>query len=170
LLRQQHANLSCNNQPFLFVKTAVTGLLTDRLFGMGRKWNGKQFGQDHNFPQQGINRFFPRSRRRQNIDSTPQETTITKHAFDMSIRPSNLGEKEMSLVLDYSKHQFPLSLWRTMTDEIRVVPVLEGGDARVLIGLGYMAWSGGQLNSSPFLLYRKEAEEDITSEATFRMR
>jgi hypothetical protein len=137
---------------------------------MGRKWNGKKFGKDNSSPQQGINRFFPRSHRRQKDDNIttftiPQETTtITKHTFDMKITPSKLGAHEMSLVLDYSRHQFPVSPWRTMMDEIRVVPVLEkggGGDnAHVLIGLGYMAWSGGVLNSSPFLLYRKEEAEN----------
>lgn len=145
----------------------MTEFLTDRLFGMGRKWNGKQFGKDPSSPQQGINRFFPRGHRRPKGDratttTPPQETTITKHTFDMKILPSKLGAREMSLVLDYSRHQFPLSPWRTMMDEIRVVRVGEGGgadeDARVLIGLGYMAWSGGKLNSSPFLLYRKEGE------------
>jgi hypothetical protein len=120
---------------------------------MGRRWNGKQFGVG---PDLGINRFYPRQ-------STTTTAMETEHNFEMSIRPSKMGaKKENSLVLDYTRYQFPLSLWRTMMDEIRIVPL--EGDARVLIGLGYMAWSGGRWNSSPFLLYRKDEQSTAKSE------
>ena len=110
---------------------------------MGRRWNGKQFGVSAG---QGINRFYPRQ--------STSTTMETEQIFDMSIRNSKLGTQDRSLVLDYTNYQFPLSLWRTMMDEIRIVPL--DGDPRVLIGLGYMAWSGGRWNSSPFLLYRMD--------------
>ncbi|CAB9520460.1 expressed unknown protein [Seminavis robusta] len=134
-----------------WIMTAVTGLLSNRMFGMGRKWNGKQFGKE-NDPQLGINRFHPRNA---NTKQQAEQSTITptEHTFDMILRPSKLGARDMSLVLDYTKYQFPLSLWRTMMDEVRIVP-LDNGEPRVLIGLGYMAWSGGRMNSSPFVLYR----------------
>ena len=131
----------------------MTALLTDRLFGMGRRWNGKQFGTRIG-PEQGVNRFYPRQ-------STTAAGVETEHNFDMTIRASKLGSKDPSLVLDYTKYQFPLSLWRTMMDEIRIVPL--DGEPRVLIGLGYMAWSGGRWNSSPFLLYRM-TEKSSSSE------
>lgn len=78
-----------------------------------------------------------------------------EHKFDMTIGTSKLRRRkgESSLILNYTAHQSPISLWRTMMDEIRILPL--DGDIRVLIGLGYMAWSGGKLNASPFVLYQK---------------
>jgi len=120
------------------VMTSVSGFLTT-LFGMGRTWNGKAFLTD----KDGINRF----------NSKGDNVSIeTEHRFDYSIRSSGLGDgTTTSLVLDYSPYQQPFSLWKTMGDELRVVPVKSG---QVLIGLGLMGWSGGILNSSPFCLYR----------------
>lgn len=139
----------------------MSAFLSNGLFGMGRRWNGKQFGTETS-PELGINRFYPR---RQQFTTSTTAAMDTEHKFDMSIRASKLGSKDNSLILDYSKYQFPLSLWRTMMDEVRVVSL--EGEPRVLIGLGYMAWSGGRWNSSPFLLYRvneKSSTEETASE------
>ena len=139
------------------VQTAVTAPLTDRLFGMGRKWNGKKFGTTDG-KHQGINRFHPRPCKDSTKSGNNSQQMEKEHTFDMHLQPSKLDKKDgdaqqtNSLVLDYTKYQSPLSLWRTMMDEIRIVPL--EGDTRVMIGLGYMAWSGGRLNSSPFLLFR----------------
>ncbi len=53
-----------------------------------------------------------------------------------------------------------------MTDELRVVPIQttnnDGNDIQapppptVLIGVGWMAWSGGKWNASPFCLWRRD--------------
>lgn len=150
------------------VMTFVTAFITDRLFGMGRKWNGKEFGvnsesDDDKQPPtpQGINRFHPRS----GNDNSQSSIAESEHLFDMRLQTSKLDRSKNdntqkspdSLVLEYTAHQSPLSLWRTMMDEVRIVPL--DGDTRVLIGLGYMAWSGGRLNASPFLLFRDENKE-----------
>jgi len=131
----------------------VTTLLTDRLFGMGRKWNGKEFVENG-----GMNRFYPRQQRQQQKQSSAR--IEKEHQFDLELRPTKLlgsaqKKTDASLVLQYTKYQSPFSLWRTMMDEIRIVPLDNGDDTpRVLIGLGYMAWSGGRWNSSPFVLYK----------------
>ena len=146
-------------------QTGLSVFLTNRLFGKGRTWNGKQFGTTNN-PQQGVNRFYPRS----NNNSKSSSGCETEHTFDMRLQPSKLlkdrrrqdttatesNNNNNSLVLDYTHQQSPLSLWRTMMDEIRIVPLgREDSNApSVMIGLGYMAWSGGRLNAAPFLLFR----------------
>jgi len=167
-----------------WIMTTVTSLLTDRLFGMGRKWNGKHFGiaesnvEENSSKQQrqGINRFYARKTKSNVSSSSSSSSPLTErqHIFDMRLQPSQLDTifknsrvqqqqqqpRKCSLVLDYSKHQSLVSPWRTMMDEIRIVPL--NGDCRVLIGLGYMAWSGGRLNSSPFLLFRGGTERTTT--------
>ena len=156
--------------------------MTNSLFGKGRTWNGKQFGTTSN-PQLGVNRFTPSTKQQKssspiNKKSSSSGSCETEHTFDMRLQPSKFfnnrrsrrdgttstendnNNNNNSLVLDYTNHQSPLSLWRTMMDEIRIVPLGNNGDGeedapRVLIGLGYMAWSGGRLNASPFLLFRR---------------
>lgn len=118
--------------------------MSNVLFGKGRRWNGKFFGAGGN----GINRFC--GKHNGLIDK--------EHSFDFSIQNSKIKPDTSSVCLDYSNLQFPLSLWRTMTDEVRCLPA---GD--VLIGFGAMAWSGGMLNSAPFCLYRYLADGSPSS-------
>jgi hypothetical protein len=107
--------------------------MSNVLFGKGRRWNGKFFGSGG----KGINRFCGK-----------QNGLIDKeHSFDFSIQESKIKRGTSSACLNYSNYQFPLSFWRTMTDEVRCLP----GD--ILIGFGAMAWSGGMLNAAPFCLY-----------------
>lgn len=100
----------------------------------------------------GVNRF-----RAKNNDTEYQ------HEFDYAIEPSRIGaSRDSSVSLCYSSYQFPLSLWHSMTDELKCVPVAgdDGTKVQVLIGFGSMAWSGGKLNASPFCLWRAN-ESDI---------
>lgn len=108
--------------------------MTNRMFGRGRAWNGKEFRENG----VGSNRFHGNG------------GTEYQHNFDYAIAPSDLS-KDPSLILRYSKYQFQLSLWYSMMDEVRIVPVESG---QVLIGMGSMTWSGGMLNASPFCLWR----------------
>ena len=132
----------------------MTRFLTNGLFGKGRKWNGKAFRAN----KKGINRFH--SSKQDNIGTDYQ------HEFDYSTEPSRIGTlQESSISLCYSKYQFPLSLWHSMRDELRCVPMRTGssnGDDRVqvLIGFGSMTWSGGTLNASPFCLWRAKNDGD----------
>jgi hypothetical protein len=112
------------------------------LFGKGRAWNGKAF-RDNSL---GVNRFHAK-----NGDATEYQ-----HEFDYTIEPSRIGvSRKPSMSLVYSKYQFPLSLWYSMTDELRCVPVAnDNGQPQVLIGFGSMTWSGGKMNASPFCLWK----------------
>ena len=124
-------------------KTFVTRFLTNGLFGKRRAWNGKAFREDN----KGVNRFHAKS-----------GGTECQHQFEYTIKESQIGvSQDPSVSLCYLKYQFPLSLWYTMTDEIRYVPVEDdNGSVQILIGFGSMAWSGGKLNASPFCLWRAE--------------
>lgn len=160
------------NGPIL---TSVTKFLTNRLFGRGRKWNGKAFLNDTT----GKNRFYSSSTTDETTSSSSsssEKTTTTiemEHEFEYSIRPSYLSDQTNVIGLDYTKSQSRISLWKSMVDEIRIVDVQAlrtkvcGGcdgpqqpqepdqQYQILLGLGSMAWSGGMLNASPFCLYRK---------------
>ena len=109
------------------------------------------------YQDRGINRFHSKA---------ASGTTENEHSFDSCIQPSrlndNIDDSNSVVALTYSNYQAPLSLWKTMMDELRVVPMAEGSDGQVLIGLGCMAWSGGMLNASPFCLWR---ETSSTSES-----
>ena len=130
-------------------------LLPWRLLGEGRKkkgrWNGKAFGRPSSSKGagKGINRF-----------STTAGSTFLRHAFDYEITESQVLQKsnEKALRLDYAKYQgSPLSLWWSMHDEVRVVDVDQ--NQIVMIGMGWMGWSGGALNCSPFLLERSSRKQ-----------
>lgn len=130
-------------------KTFVTKFLTNGLFGRGRIWNGKAFRDG----KKGVNRFHAK----QDIDRTEWQ-----HEFDYTLEKSGIGaSKSPSISLSYSKYQFPLSLWHSMTDVLRCVPVGDGDDVQVLIGFGSMAWSGGKLNASPFCLWRVQESYEM---------
>ena len=111
--------------------------MTNALFSMGKgQWNGKRIHADG----KGVNRFLQNSNDMQ-----------SGHGFDVSVEESKLfGNK--SARLDYSGYHHPLSLWKTMEDQVRLLPV--GFNEDVLIGMGCMLWSGGMLNAAPFCLYR----------------
>lgn len=131
-----------------------------RLVGAPRKtkghWNGKAFAKPEatGTSGRGINRFV----------SAASPSGFRRHVFEYEITKSDLlpGEGSESLKLDYSKHQsFPTSIWGSMRDELRVVELPLDSNSKngedkdlVLIGMGSMAWSGGPLNCSPFLLER----------------
>jgi len=138
------------------VMTSVSSFLTDRLFGKGRKWNGKAF-----YPQNkdyisgdGVNRF---------LSIGEKGLPETEHKFDWSLESSHIDPKSKSLLLAYHRFQGRLSPWRGMRDEVRVLQVQNGrrlGDGGcILIGMGCMDWSGafwrnGFMNCAPFCLYR----------------
>jgi hypothetical protein len=141
--------------PLYLRQTSETSFITNKLFGRGRRWNGKAFADDG---RTGINRFVaPGSDRHER-----------EHRFDISLERSRLvpaaateHHQPLSIVLRYGPYQRnPLSPWKTMRDEIRVVSATAGSDDGqhqqqiLLLGMGCMAWSGGMLNCSPFCLYR----------------
>lgn len=127
----------------------MTRFLTNVLFGKGRKWNGKAFRAN----KRGVNRFHSKQ-----INGTDYQ-----HEFDYSLEPSRIGTSHRSSIsLCYSKYQFPLSLWHSMRDELKCVPVGNGDEkVQVLIGFGSMSWSGGKLNASPFCLWRANNDDEI---------
>jgi hypothetical protein len=116
--------------------TTISNILTHQLFGLrvGRNWNGKAFRGNG----KGINRF------------TTKERTATEHVFEYSLQDSNIVGDSQSVRIDYWNYQSPISLWRTMRDEVRFIP----GDVEVLLGMGSMGWSGGCKNCSPFCMWR----------------
>jgi hypothetical protein len=130
------------------VMTTVSNVMTNGLFalGMGRRWSGKSFASGG----KGINRFINKK----------DGSADTEHSFDFSIQESGLQSGKQAVRLRYSEYQSPLSLWKTMVDEVRFLP----GDTEVMIGLGAMAWSGGMLNSSPFILWRANPIEKAKNE------
>jgi hypothetical protein len=121
----------------LGMTTVGSNFMSNVLFGKGRKWNGKAFGAEG----KGVNRFYGRA----------SGSTEKEHSFDFSSQESSrIQSSKPSVSLQYSNYQSTLSLWKTMTDEVRCLP----GDTEVLIGFGAMTWSGGMLNSAPFCLWR----------------
>lgn len=154
-----------------------------RLVGSGRKkkgmWKGKAFSSSSSTTSskgKGINRFgggSSSSSSSKNDDATAQQqqqqnddSGFCRHGFEYSIQESKLLPGTKSLRLVYSKYQsLPISLWHSMNDELRVVELNtstsstteNNGNSKkemVLIGMGWMGWSGGPLNCSPFLLER----------------
>lgn len=115
----------------------MTKVLTNRLFGRGRTWNGKAF----EMAGRGRNRFF--------VDSSHR--TVYQHEFQYAMKPSRLAPNVQVVALNYEHSQSYCSLWKTMRDELRVVPIQD--NQFLVLGLGYMAWSGGVWNASPFCLY-----------------
>jgi hypothetical protein len=132
LCREWNGILLNNNN--LGMTSIGSQFMSNVLFGKGRRWNGKSFGPRG----KGINRFL----------ATKNGLVAEEHSFDYTTGESKIKKGTSSIILNYSKYQSPLSLWRTMTDEVRSLPQ---GD--LLIGFGAMAWSGGMLNSAPFCLF-----------------
>ena len=121
------------------------------------------------------------SSRKQHNKDNAAPVVFTKHDFEYCLQESALGltavppsrtnsnintntntNSNTSLCLKYTNYQAPLSLWYTMQDELRIVTlpktVLASNETQqqqqVLLGIGYMAWSGGIWNASPFVLWR----------------
>lgn len=122
------------------VMTQITAYITNKLFGKGSRWRGKSFDTKGCC---GSNQFI-------------QPTTgsvETMHTFEYESDGVSAIDGNQSVKLRYSSHHPFLSPWHTMVDELRVLrePDKNGKDA-IMLGLGYMAWSGGSLNSSPFCL------------------
>ena len=119
----------------------------------------------------GWNRFEVFSQYRTNPDPKkdfPVTLTVVlktekEHQFEYDIDDSRLPPCNPCISIDYSKYQHDFSLWKSMKDEVRMLPsaiksASEHSEAvvyEVMIGLGSMTWSGGILNCSPFCLYRK---------------
>mmetsp|Transcript_17089 Transcript_17089/g.25886 ORF Transcript_17089/g.25886 Transcript_17089/m.25886 type:complete len:225 (-) Transcript_17089:290-964(-) len=122
-----------------WIMTSVSEIITYYFFGIGdRHWNGKSFADDHT----GWNQF-----------QTKGGKIELEHKVDVSIGPSGLGKN--SAIVRYSSYQSFFSPWRTMVDELRVLK-LDYVDGEILICMGFMGWSGGVLNASPFCLHRKK--------------
>ena len=123
------------------VMTAVSKVMTNGLFGKTRRWNGKAFSAGG----RGINRFLNKG----------NGSSDKEHSFDYTIEESKIHSGKPSVKLQYANYQSRFSLWKTMVDEVRVVP----GNSNVLIGFGAMAWSGGMKNSAPFCLTQAHLSE-----------
>jgi hypothetical protein len=137
----------------------VTRFITNRLFGKGREWNGKRFTVDATSSSSvvvGRNRFdrfsVVRDPKLKKIRSTVILVTDEDRPFRAAMATSRFDplHQQRSLILDYANETNPL-LWRSMKDEIRVVPSTQG---KILLGLGSMSWSGGKWNAAPFCLYK----------------
>ncbi len=144
------------------VMTAVSNLFTHQLFGgnllpwrlLGEasrakgRWMGKSFAKPTTLTAgSGINRFSGR-------DANNNPLPFLRHKVDYDVINSKIlnGEGNPALRLDYWKYQsLPISLWWSMHDELRVVDIPHSNDI-VMIGMGWMGWSGGALNCSPFML------------------
>lgn len=135
------------------IMTKVSNLMTNHLFvpGFNRCWAGKQFAGNV-----GSNRIY----------DAKKAMYKQKSFFDVSIQDSFVQSGKSSVILKYSKHHSAISLWKTMTDEVRFLP----GNKNILIGLGSMAWSGGSANFAPFVLRRNivqmEAIDSTTKESS----
>jgi hypothetical protein len=136
LCREWNGILLSNNN--LGMTSIGSRFMSNVLFGKGRRWNGKSFGRGG----KGINRFVG------NMAGQLEK----EHSFDYAQGESRIMRGTSSTILSYSQYQGPLSLWRTMTDEVRSLP-----GVNVLIGFGAMTWSGGMLNSAPFCLFPTES-------------
>jgi hypothetical protein len=159
-------------------QTRVTQFITNRLFGKGRRWNGKSFAIGSNATSTtnkiGWNRFeaFSQFRTKFNPkkDRPASETVVLKtekeHCFDYDYGNSLLSPYDQCVIIRYSGYQGCFSLWKSMLDEVRMLPTVlkvdpnpsknsKAVDYEVLLGIGSMTWSGGALNGSPFCLYRR---------------
>lgn len=142
------------------VLTTVTAFLTHALFGRGRTWNGKAFcfvpnKEDNGTKLGGVNRFQASTASSSSREKCT-DTIETEHCFDYDISPSRLDSQQggLSVNLVYNHYQGPLSPWKTMRDELRVLALPENSPIEVMICVGWMAWSGGVYNASPFCLWR----------------
>ena len=156
-----------------FFMSSVSSIITNGLFGgiflpwrlvgapkrSSGRWNGKAFRPNRptSSPSSsmgfGINRFAGK-------DDNGSVANFKRHAFDYDLKPSRVfpgTANRDSLCLDYSRYQsLPISLWSSMKDEMRVVRVEQNEEESsthvVMVGMGWMEWSGGPLNCSPFLI------------------
>lgn len=172
-----------------WIMTQIPTFITNTLFVGGRRglqWNGKVFDASTG---RGINRFLTKKKETKEHDEMKKEGDVPhiyQNEFAFAHAPSRLLRFERPdesaltgsscVVLDYSPHQPWLSLWKSMRDEIRMVPLPSlllssssskegggGGELQLLIGLGAMAWSGGVRNSAPFCLWRQHNTTTATA-------
>jgi hypothetical protein len=156
-------------------QTRVTRFITNGLFGKGRRWNGKSFAVATSATKNlGSNRFeaFSQFRTKYNQKKDiPASVTVvlkteTEHSFEFDHGDSRLSPHGPCVSIRYSRFQRPFSLWKSMVDEVRILPTAlkvdhqpskndKSVEYEALIGIGSMAWSGGVLNCSPFYLYRR---------------
>jgi len=163
-----------------FLLTAISRFVANRLFGKGRRWNGKSFdcsaaaaaAAEQQQQPSGINRFetFSQIKDRKSGSGPPTWTVVAKteedQCFDLALAESRLlrgskgthqqqqQQRPFVAMLRYAQHHRRLSPWRGMVDEVRVVP---GTDDKLLLGWGNLGWwAGGVLNASPFCLYRSQ--------------
>jgi len=144
------------------VMNNVATLITNMWFGRGQKWNGKAFlgakSEDSSSSSYGINRF-------QTDNKSIDSGITTNHNFDYSLTESVFGNQ--SIRLKYAKYQSLLSPWKSMNDEVRMLKMPSSGstveDGGIFIGLGWMAWSGGCLNCSPFCLTQSSSRSKKNS-------
>jgi hypothetical protein len=81
--------------------------------------------------------------------------TVSDHSFDFELAQSRFRPEQVSILVTYKENRGFLSPWKSMVDELRILPC-QSGTHDILIGMGCMGWSGGVLNSSPFCLYRRK--------------
>eukprot|EP00814_Leptocylindrus_danicus_P008043 CAMPEP_0116013582 /NCGR_PEP_ID=MMETSP0321-20121206/5807_1 /TAXON_ID=163516 /ORGANISM="Leptocylindrus danicus var. danicus, Strain B650" /LENGTH=234 /DNA_ID=CAMNT_0003483149 /DNA_START=63 /DNA_END=767 /DNA_ORIENTATION=- len=126
------------------VMTQITAFITNQLFGKGSKWKGKSFdAATGDCNGTGKNQF---------IQPTT-ECVEAMHAFEYDSKGVSAIDGKQSMMLRYSSFHPFISPWHTMVDELRVLREPdEDGEGAIMLCLGYMAWSGGCLNSSPFYL------------------
>jgi len=130
------------------VSSFCTHILFSNSFRCKRRWIGKSFESNG----VGINRF-------RNSSGDEKRT----HKFDFKLSPSKVFPGNGSIELTYSPYQKnPLSLWKSMVDELRVLRKFDAYDEHghgekvlFLLGMGSMGWSGGMYNAAPFLLWKK---------------
>ena len=143
------------------IMTQVSNFMTHQLFGgallpwrlasraKGR-WKGKAFAKPTTLTAgEGFNQF-------SGSDTNKNSLLFLRHKVDYDVMNSGVlnGEDNPALRLDYWRYQsLPISLWWAMHDELRVVDSPQSSEV-VMIGMGWMGWSGGALNCSPFMLER----------------
>lgn len=131
------------------IMTSVANFITNVLFSMGRKWNGKSFSLAQNNSKKGV---FKGINRFQKVSMESINTEL-EHQFDYSVAKSKLGDiSGDSMRLIYADYQQPFSLWKSMEDELRLLRSDDGSE--ILLGMGSMAWSGGFMNCQPFCLVK----------------
>ena len=160
------------------------------MFGRGRRWLGKVYSPPTTCSTTGAatgvgkNRFAGPPDPHPPGEAPKHSGEALQRAFDYSLEASALSSGSgsgsgssttSSLFQRYAAHCPPSFspttwLWRGMVDELRVVPLVKGGDRDgttseegppVLLGMGYFTWSGGAWNPAPFCLVPSEVKHSL---------
>jgi hypothetical protein len=148
------------------------------------QWCGKTF-YGRKAPTEGINRFLirtsldqinakPVSAIKSRVSLSPPCNFRNLHAFTYSLQPSAIDSSSPSstpsVTLQYHPFHPWFSLWYSMRDELRWIPLPATDDSSkeedrdaLWIGMGSMIWSGGPLNSSPFVLWRPSTTANVST-------